>query len=174
MKLTKKHLEECIREELKHVLAELNPFHDKDGRFAKSGEEKTYSISTRAAKEHGINPKYALRGVVSGPYKTDEPGAGVKTPSGSGSGLKAAGRMEDSGKEIVPRYSLLHHDKKYQALNELSGELEGLDASNGYVAISAELLDTIIQSIQPYLSGKGFSGGGSPFPDPGCRPIRNQ
>lgn len=170
MRITKQTLEEVVREELRKSIRELNPHHGPDGRFPKaSTKPTTYSLSKAAVRKAGVHDKYAGKGVVTAPYNTDNPQSGLRTPNGSERGEKAAGRVDLDGKNITPVYSLLHHDAKYSALQEVNDELSRLETDGtGYVAVSAELLDQIVQSIEPYLSGLGF-----PLdPDPGSEPMK--
>jgi len=157
MKTTRQHIDEIVREELRRVLHELNPGHDKLGRFASRDDAVTYSLSDRAVRDNKIDPRYAMRGrIASGGYNPEDPKGSVKEVPGANSGPKTAGRQKQTGEPIPPKYSLSQHDKRYSALQEVIAELDTLEANEGFVSVPASLLDRMIQSLMPYLAGETF------------------
>ncbi len=161
MRTTRSRLEEIIKEEIQAVLKEMNPFHDEDGKFSNEGNAETYSLSDRAVAQNGVSKRYAARGVMTGAYSSSDPKSSIRTPSGSDSGRRAAGRQEQSGKAIKPRFSLSQHPATYSSLREAHDELAALTSSDsGFVSVPADTLDRVLQALAPYLADIEFSDEG--------------
>ena len=152
---TAKQIERIIREELEK-LVELNPWHSSTGKFAKKGTELTYSLSKRATGDHGINPKYALKGEKTSDYDTDNPSSSITTKAGSDKGPKTAGRQDIDGKKVPITYSLSDYDKRYTALREFLEGMTRVNEEEEHRAVPASILDQIITQITPYLDGASF------------------
>lgn len=161
MKVSKKRLEELVREELNEVLLnEINAFKDAEGRFSSAKDATTYSLSKRAVEKHGLNPKYAGRGVMTSKYHPDDPKASYTTPAGSSSGEKSAGRQDTSGDPHSPKYRLKGHPKKYrETLSHLSQLIKEEDEDAKFISIPRELLVRFIRTMGQLLDEIGFEDG---------------
>ena len=114
-KISKKRLEEIIVEEfsrlkLENPLTELNPSHDKKGRFTKRGVAgNTYSLTKNAEEEIGNSPDLKVqRGKETSSGKVQS-----KFGMNTGSPAKQCGRKTIQGDEKVITRSCKHYPKNY-------------------------------------------------------------
>ena len=161
MKVSKKKLEELVREELDQVLMnEINAFHNAEGRFTSADDSTSYSLSSRAVKKNKVNPKYAGRGVMKGKYDPANPKSSYSTPSGSSSGKKSAGRQEVTGEPHSPKYRLKGHPKKYrETLDHLNSLIQEEEEDARFINIPRELLVRFIRTMGQLLDEIGFEDG---------------
>jgi len=127
MKMNKQELKDIIRDEIlkyftetdneKEEVLELASCHNDKGHFSKCDRQSVYSLSDRAAKEHGIDKKFVGRGTVQS--KKDREPPKLKTPFGLNTSKdKQGGRQTIKGKAISPKRSVKNYPEKYYKENQ--------------------------------------------------------
>ena len=128
MKINKEELKDIIRDEIlkyftetdndnKEVLELASCHSPETGHFSKCDKQSVYSLSDRAAREHGIDKKFVGRGTVKS--KKDREPPKLKTPFGLNTSKdKQGGRQTIKGKAISPKHSVSKYPEKYYKENQ--------------------------------------------------------
>jgi hypothetical protein len=107
MKITRNELKALIEEELKIVLSELNPYHDKHtGKLSSAKTGNSYSLSEPAVRAAGWDKEKAKKGEVTGK-------GNVSYKFGMSGEKKGCGRKSVSGKKIPKKFRCSNYPEKY-------------------------------------------------------------
>ena len=122
MKINKEELKDIIRDEIlkyfseteedKEIL-ELASCHDDKGHFTDCKPNSVYSLSAKAAREHGLDKKFVGRGTVKSKKSREAPK--LKTPFGLNTSKdKQGGRTRfPDGEPISPKRSVKKYPREY-------------------------------------------------------------
>lgn len=113
MMISRKRLMEIVREETEVLVNELGYCHDSKGQWDDCDPGNVYSLTKKAAKEHGIDDDYVQRGTITSKEKDKPPKVKAKFGINT-SAKKAAGRKTISGDDISPKYHVKKYPQKYE------------------------------------------------------------
>lgn len=113
MKISIERVKEIIVEETEELVNELGLCHSDDGTFDDCKKGNVYSLTKKAAEEHGVDKKFSQRGTVSSKEKGKPPKLSAKFGLNT-SPTKQGGRKKISGEDIVPKFSVSEYPKKYE------------------------------------------------------------
>lgn len=112
MIITEERIRRIVKEELRMVLLEANPYHDKEGKLSDGGTGDVYSITSPASKKYGNEAKKGKMG------KNGRLGYRFGLPT-------KCGRKHIDGRDIDPKISCSKYPKPYYE----KSVSEGLDLS---------------------------------------------
>ena len=112
MIITEERIRRIVKEEIRIVLLEANPYHDKEGKLSAGGTGDVYSITSPASKKYGNEAKKGKIG------KNGRLGYKFGMPS-------KCGRKHIDGRDIDPKTSCSNYPKPYYQ----KAVAEGLDLS---------------------------------------------